>query len=125
MGKSVLYIVGAVVLLGGGAFLFLRNKKSKDELLLADLSQKKTLEVQKVAQEQAIPEAKKELLSADDLLVITKLAEEIISLTKLRNGYRKSSSKANVQVVIDEKIALLRNYGFVLGMNNELVSLKK
>jgi len=124
MGKSVLYIVGAVVLLGGGAFLFLRNKKAKDELLLADLSQKKALEVQKVAQEQAIPEAQKDTLSADDLLAITKLSQEIVSLTKLKNGYRKDSSKANVQVVIDEKILALRNYGFVLGMNNELISLK-
>lgn len=37
MNKSVLYIVGAVALLGGGAFLFLRNKKAKDKLKLADL----------------------------------------------------------------------------------------
>jgi hypothetical protein len=124
MGKSVLYIVGAVVLLGGGAFLFLKSKNKKEELLLKDLEQKKALEVQKVAQEQAIPEAQKDTLSADDLLAITKLSQEIVSLIKLKNGYRKDSSKANVQVVIDEKILALRNYGFVLGMNNELISLK-
>jgi hypothetical protein len=124
MGKSVLYIVGAVVLLGGGAFLFLKSKKQKDILALADLETKKSLEVQKVAQEQAIPEAQKDTLSADDLLAITKLSQEIVSLTKERNGYRKDSSKANIQVVIDEKILALRNYGFVLGMNNELISLK-
>lgn len=125
MEKNVLYIIGAVALLGGGAFLFLKNKKAKDELLLADLSQQKALQLEKVEEKQAVAEAKKELLSADDLLTITKLAEEIIRLTNLRNGYKKASSKANVQVVIDEKVALLRNYGFVLGMNNELVSLKK
>lgn len=37
MKKSVLYIVGAVALLGGGAFLFLRNKKSKDKNKLQEL----------------------------------------------------------------------------------------
>jgi hypothetical protein len=125
MGKSVLYIVGAVVLLGGGAFLFLRNKNQKDALLLADLETKKALEVEKVDEKQAVAEDKKDLLTANDLLTITKLQEEIISLTRQRNGFRKASSKANVQVLIDEKIVALRNYGFALGMNNELISLKK
>jgi LPXTG-motif cell wall-anchored protein len=37
MNKNIIYIVGAVALLGGGAFLFLRNKKAKDKLKLADL----------------------------------------------------------------------------------------
>jgi LPXTG-motif cell wall-anchored protein len=37
MKNSILYIVGAVALLGGGVFLFLRNKKSKDVSKLADL----------------------------------------------------------------------------------------
>jgi len=38
MKNSILYIVGAVVLLGGGAFLFLRNKKSKDISKLKDIA---------------------------------------------------------------------------------------
>ena len=37
MKNSVLYIVGAVALLGGGAFLFLRNKKLKDASKLAEI----------------------------------------------------------------------------------------
>jgi len=39
MKNSVLYIVGAVVLLGGGAFLFMKNKNNKDKekLALAEL----------------------------------------------------------------------------------------
>ena len=35
MKNSILYIVGALALLGGGAFLFLRSKKSKDKDKLA------------------------------------------------------------------------------------------
>jgi uncharacterized protein (DUF3084 family) len=37
MNKSVIYIVGATVLLGGGAYLFLKNKKAKDLSKLEDL----------------------------------------------------------------------------------------
>ena len=37
MKNSVIYIFGAVVLLGGGAYLFLKNKKSKDLSTLAEL----------------------------------------------------------------------------------------
>jgi len=37
MNKSVIYIVGATVLLGGGAYLFLKNKKKKDLSKLAEL----------------------------------------------------------------------------------------
>lgn len=38
MKNSILYIVGAIALLGGGAFLFLKNKKAKDLLKLKDLA---------------------------------------------------------------------------------------
>ena len=37
MNKSVIYIVGATVLVGGGAYLFLKNKKKKDLSALADI----------------------------------------------------------------------------------------
>ena len=37
MNKSAIYIVGAVALLGGGAYLFLKNKKEKDAKTLAEL----------------------------------------------------------------------------------------
>jgi LPXTG-motif cell wall-anchored protein len=37
MKNSILYIIGAVALLGGGAFLFLKNKKTKDASKLLDL----------------------------------------------------------------------------------------
>lgn len=40
MNKSVIYIVGATVLVGGGAYLFLKNKKKKDAITLAGLENK-------------------------------------------------------------------------------------
>ena len=36
MNKNLIYIVGATVLVGGGAYLFLKNKKEKDLLKLAE-----------------------------------------------------------------------------------------
>ena len=38
MKNSVLYIVGGLALLGGGAFLFLKNKKAKDTSKLKDIA---------------------------------------------------------------------------------------
>jgi hypothetical protein len=40
MKNSGIYIVGAVVLLGGGAYLFLKNKQSKDALKVSELADK-------------------------------------------------------------------------------------
>ena len=37
MNKSAIYIVGAIALLGGGAYLFLKNKKAKDLAKLDEL----------------------------------------------------------------------------------------
>jgi hypothetical protein len=37
MKNKILYIVGAVALLGGGVFLFLKNKKSKEASILGDV----------------------------------------------------------------------------------------
>ena len=37
MNKSAIYIVGAVALLGGGAYLFLKNKQEKDAKTLAEI----------------------------------------------------------------------------------------
>ena len=37
MNKSVIYIVGATVLIGGGAYLFFKNKKAKDLAKLDEL----------------------------------------------------------------------------------------
>ena len=37
MNKNLIYIVGATVLVGGGAYLFLKNKKAKDLAKLDEL----------------------------------------------------------------------------------------
>ena len=124
MGKSVLYIVGAVVVLGGGAFLFLKNKNRKDALLLAELNQKKAMELEKAKEVKAKEEVKPETLSANDLLTVAKLKDAIIAETKLRNSYKKDTSKANVQASIDEKIKALAGFGFALDMNNELIKIR-
>lgn len=119
MRNSILYIVGAVVLLGGGAFLFLKNKKNKDVIKLAEIEMEK--EVAKV-EAPVLPTEK--AISADDLLAVAKLKDAIISQIRLRNSYSKASSRANVQAQIDEKLETLKSYGFGMDTNNELIKIK-
>ena len=125
MKNSILYIVGAVALLGGGAFLFLKNKKAKDASKLADLEKLKVVEqaqVQAQVQAQATPTEKP--ISADDLLAVSKLKDAIISDIKKRNSYSKASSRANVQSEIDKKLETLKGYGFGMDTNNQLIKIK-
>ena len=123
MRNSILYIVGAVVLLGGGAFLFLKSKKNKDKVKLAVLEMEKATEVAQV-QVQAEVKPTEKPISADDLLAVAKLKDAIISQIRLRNSYSKASSRANVQAQIDEKLQTLKGYGFGLDTNNELIKIK-
>jgi LPXTG-motif cell wall-anchored protein len=121
MRNSILYIVGAVVLLGGGAFLFLKNKKNKDVSKLAEIEMEKEKEVAQV-QAPVLPTEKP--ISADDLLAVAKLKDAIISQIRLRNSYSKASSRANVQAQILEKLETLKGYGFGMDTNNELIKIK-
>lgn len=136
MKKSIIYIIGAVALLGGGAFLFLKNRKAKDDKKLAELmmlnevdspsttSATSTQQTQPTYQAPATVAPADKPISADTLLAITKLKDAIISNIGKRNSYKKSSSKANIQTVIDADIEKLKTYGFSLDMNNQLIKIK-
>lgn len=132
MRNSILYIVGAVVLLGGGAFLFLKSKKTKDTAKLEGLAELAKETVGGVTGEAttgattpntpATPTEKP--ISADDLLAVAKLKDAIISDIRTRNSYKKASSRANVQAQIDEKLETLKGYGFGMDTNNQLIKIK-
>jgi LPXTG-motif cell wall-anchored protein len=124
MRNSILYIVGALALLGGGAFLFLKNKKTKDTAKLEELAEMQ--KATEVAQVKAETEAKptEKAISADDLLAVAKLKDAIISDIQKRNSYSKASSRANVQAQIDEKLQTLKGYGFGMDTNNQLIKIK-
>jgi LPXTG-motif cell wall-anchored protein len=123
MRNSILYIVGALALLGGGAFLFLKNKKNKDKDKLALAEMQKATEVAQVkAETEAKPTEK--AISADDLLAVAKLKDAIISDIQKRNSYSKASSRANVQAQIEEKLQTLKGYGFGMDTNNQLIKIK-
>jgi LPXTG-motif cell wall-anchored protein len=123
MKNSILYIVGAVVLLGGGAFLFLKSKKTKDKEKLAVLEVEKEKEVAKV-QAQAVATPTEKPISADDLLAVAKLKDAIISDIQKRNSFSKASSRANVQSEIDKKLETLKGFGFGMDTNNQLIKIK-
>jgi len=121
MKNSVLYIIGAVALLGGGALvLFLKNKSKKDELFLADLK-KKELENK---EPKSTPQASQDVISANDLLAITKLKDEILANIRRKGTYRKQGSRDAVQRDIDQQLIELKKYGFAIGINNQLVNIK-
>lgn len=139
MTKNILYLVGLITVLGGGAFLFLRNKKAKDTMLLADLSKEGLLD--NVADNSASQDSASqdntsqgntsdtnvkvpEVLSANDLLATVALKEAIISEIRKRNSYKKASSKENVQTVINQKMAELNKFGFSLDTNNQLIKIR-
>jgi len=115
MKKNILYIVGAVALLGGGAFLFLKFKKKKDQTKLADLNTKKAIEVAKFKEQEDIEIAKK-LLSAN------KLKEEILANITRKGTYKRSATRNAVQQDIDKQLIALKELGFTL-KNNELVKI--
>ena len=67
------------------------------------------------------PVAEVKTLTPNELIEVTKLKDAILSDIRTRNSYRKASSRANVQSEIDKKLILLKNYGFSLNTNNELI----
>jgi LPXTG-motif cell wall-anchored protein len=132
MRNSILYIVGAVVLLGGGAFLFLKSKKTKDTAKLEELAElaKETIggvtggATTGTGTPTAPVTPTEKPISADDLLAVAKLKDAIISDIQKRNSYSKATSRANVQAQIDEKLETLKGYGFGMDTNNQLIKIK-
>jgi hypothetical protein len=92
MNKNIIYIVGALALLGGGAFLFLRNKRAKDGLKLADLQSSTTgvpttgasVPTTNPSTGLPIPQIKDDTKNIEEA---TQLANKIASLKNKKNAY--------------------------------------
>jgi len=92
MKNSILYIVGAVALLGGGAFLFLKSKKNKDKekLALVEL-QNTTINTPKVESQ-----AQEEVKSAQDVINLaeaTSVAKQIYNLKQASDNAKYGNSR--------------------------------
>jgi len=100
MNRNVIYIVGATVLLGGGAFLFLKNKKKKDLLKLAEAE--KLAEIDKL-NEKTTSDANINLANATILATERKtIIAQPISRTSLNIQRRKLKLEE-----LDKKLATL------------------
>ena len=87
MKNSILYIVGAVLLLGGGAFLFLKNKKTKDASKLLDLKNATVGVAIKEQEEVKTAQDVKNLAEATDLAKqIDAINKKIDSWTSQKNN---------------------------------------
>lgn len=139
MKNNILYIIGAVVLVGGGAFLFLKIKKDKDKKKLADLKsesiattnnsnntpQTNSSNTTNSSNSTSTPVQQPEKsINADDLLLVAKLKDEIISDISKRNRFKKARSRANVQAEIEERLVRLKNLGFGMDTNNQLIKIR-
>lgn len=121
MNKNIIYIVGAVALLGGGAFLFLRNKKAKDKLKLADLQSLTTGVPTTGASSTPKPEPVVKTFTDKELKEIQLLRDVILSDMSRKNTYRTSGSRDAVQSDINQNLEKLKVLGYTLDLNNNLV----
>jgi len=113
MKNSILYIVGAVALLGGGAFLFLKSKKNKDKekLALVEL-QNTTINTPKVESQ-----AQEEVKSAQDVINLaeaTSVAKQIYNLKQVidnakYHNIRLSSSDWTARITKAKNDAIIQS----------------
>jgi LPXTG-motif cell wall-anchored protein len=121
MNKNIIYIVGAVALLGGGAFLFLRNKKAKDKLKLADLQTLTTGVATTGASTTPKPEPVVKTFTDKELKEIQMLRDVILFDMQRKGTYRTSGSRDAVQSDINQNLEKLKVLGYTLDLNNNLV----
>jgi LPXTG-motif cell wall-anchored protein len=123
MNKSVLYIVGAVALLGGGAFLFLRNKnkKDKEKLALAELQKLGGASKTDSVINTPLKEPVVKTITDKELKEIQILRDVILSDMQRKGTYRTSGSRDAVQSDINQNLEKLKVLGYTLDLNNNLV----
>ena len=124
--KKTALIIGSLVVLGIGAYFYFRPKAKAEDVTGADTTGTGTgttgagtTGVGTTTPPPPVTEVK--TLTPNELIEVTKLKDAILSDIRTRNSYRKASSRANVQSEIDKKLILLKNYGFSLNTNNELI----
>lgn len=121
MKKSILYIVGAVVLLGGGAYFFLKNKKTKDASKLADL-QNATVGVATISTTKTPEVPAEKPLTSDEKLVLLDLKNQIThDLAVATQGF--PSLRFVFKKKADDNIEKLKTLGYKLDINNNLVKI--
>jgi hypothetical protein len=133
MDKKYIYIGGGLLLVGGLAFLYFKNKDIKvPEIPNLETSTTPTTTTtttpttvtqttDPVTGLPIKPVVKK--LSDEDLSAINSLREEILSEISKRNSYKKASSRANVQSEIDKKMIKLKAFGYALDNQNKLIKI--
>ena len=123
MKNSVLYIVGAIALLGGGAFLFLKNKKSKDTSKLMEIDMQKASELAQSQVQTDVKAIEKEI-SVDDLLAITKIKDVLVSdIKKLKSTASAFIDRDALKKRILSNSEKLKSLGYKLDVNYNLVKI--
>jgi hypothetical protein len=132
MDKKYIYIGGGLLLVGGLVFLYMKNKKpistvsaiTKSETPTTDSATTPTTVTQTTDPVTGLPiKPVVKTLSDEDLSAINSLREEILADISKRNGFKKASSRANVQSEIDKKMVKLKAFGYALDNQNKLIKI--
>ena len=113
MNKNIIFIGGAVALLGAGAFLYFKNKKKSG----VASSSSSTLPLSEIAKTEESAEAIKIKQDIKDLATLIKEKRDRISV--LQNQL-KSIGKLGMRVIISRKISDIQN-----PLNSDLAKLKE
>lgn len=132
MDKKYIYIGGGLLLVGGLVFLYMKNKNpistvsaiTKSETPTTDSATTPTTVTQTTDPVTGLPiKPVVKTLSDEDLSAINSLREEILADISKRNGFKKASSRANVQSEIDKKMVKLKAFGYALDNQNKLIKI--
>lgn len=126
MKNTVLYIIGGVVLIGGGAFLYMKYKKSPTTSTTPPtegVGSTVTQTTDPVLGTPVKPTVK--TLTDEDMLAIQKLRDIIIADANRINKYKKQSSRNAVKEDIKKNIEKLKTYGYALDNQRELIKIVK
>jgi hypothetical protein len=135
--KKGIFIVAGVLLVGGVAYLFLKNKKKPTlasgttptdgtTTTTPPTTGTGTTVTQTTDPVTGLPiKPVVKTLSSDDMLAIQNLRDTILSSIGKKNSYKKASSRANVQAEIDKDMAKLKAYGYALDNQNKLIKISE
>lgn len=136
MINKTVVIVGSVALLGVGAYIYFRPKAtdkgtgeinsggvdSTDNSGASSLNNTVVQTRDNVTNEPLKTPIVKTLTNTD-ILAVQRLRDEIIANINRRNRYRTQGSKNAVQVDINNQMNRLKEYGYSLDTNNNLIKI--
>lgn len=136
MDTKKILIIGSVAVLGIGAYLYFKPKKSKGNQTGSlsggnagsipsspASSSGTTTAPNNTGSQSAEPNVK--TLTEQEMQVITSLRDTILNDIRRKGTYKRSATRNAVQSDIDSNMQVLKSLGYTLDLNNNLVKIDK